>query len=754
MGDKPHSAEKPGALFSFNSSLAVTFQGSLPTARRFYFGPKSPAKCRTGSPAVNALRRMLYSVMFRQCKAVIRSLKARLLPVSPQVPETGALTHPPYRPDIDGLRAIAVLSVIGFHAFPDWVKSGFTGVDIFFVISGFLISTILFGSLEKNKFSFKEFYARRIRRIFPALIAVLAACLVLGGLVLLADEYKQLGKHIAGGAAFISNFLFWNESGYFDNAAETKPLLHLWSLGIEEQFYIFYPLALWIAWKRRFNLLAATVIIALVSFGANIYQHKTNPFADFYSPLDRFWELMAGSILAYMELHGRQTSHHARITGGPPKASFHLTTADLRAILGVILLGAGFMVITRETAFPGWLALFPVLGAAFLISAGRQAWFNRTVLSVRFLVWFGLISYPLYLWHWVLLSFARILEGQTPSREIRTAAVLVSVVLAWLTYRWAEKPFRFGPLGKIKIIFLLVLMAVIGCLGYNVYAHHGFLLRPLQRNTGEIFDYKRQWDGWQKCGIVTAAKPREGGCKTLKNTGSFEVVVIGDSHAGHLAAGLKQYFGNRKENVAILFHAGCYPSLPVSVDGTDYYKCGGLIEKAFQFSLNNEQTKLILVSGYAAVQIQKNRYFEAQTLGESEVRKNLAAFDAGMNKTLSKLAKSGKKIIYLIDNPELRNDPRACVDRGLPWIKPDCPVDISRKDVLARNGPYYAVMEKYKRLYPEIQFVSMADALCDTSTCHGVDDGQLLYATRDHLSPYGSRHVVQKIRENLDRALK
>jgi peptidoglycan/LPS O-acetylase OafA/YrhL len=162
----------------------------------------------------------------------------------------GHLTHPKYRADIDGLRAVAILSVVGFHAFPKLIHGGFIGVDIFFVVSGFLISTILFGSLEKDSFSFVEFYSRRIRRIFPGLIVVLIAAFTAGWFLLLADEYKQFGSHLAGGAGFISNLILWNESDYFDNAAETKPLLHLWSLGIEEQFYIIWPLLPWAGWKE------------------------------------------------------------------------------------------------------------------------------------------------------------------------------------------------------------------------------------------------------------------------------------------------------------------------------------------------------------------------------------------------------------------------------------------------------------------------------------------------------------------------
>ena len=175
--------------------------------------------------------------------------------------------HPKYRADIDGLRAIAVLSVVGFHAFPARLVGGFIGVDIFFVISGFLISTIIFSNLERGYFDLIDFYSRRIKRIFPSLLVVLLSCLLFGWFVLLANEYRQLGKHTAAGAGFISNLVFWNESGYFDSDSDTKPLLHLWSLGIEEQFYLIWPLVLFICWKIRQRLLVVTALVLLISFG-------------------------------------------------------------------------------------------------------------------------------------------------------------------------------------------------------------------------------------------------------------------------------------------------------------------------------------------------------------------------------------------------------------------------------------------------------------------------------------------------------
>ena len=203
-----------------------------------------------------------------------------------------------YRPDIDGLRAVAVLSVMTFHAFPTALGGGFVGVDIFFVISGFLISTIIFTSLEHNKFSFSDFYFRRILRIFPALSAVLLATFILGWSILDSYDYRQLGKHIAGGAGFVSNLLLWRESGYFDAAAETKPLLHLWSLGIEEQFYILFPVLAWLLWKTRIHPLGAVVLAGLLSFFLNLRLVESAPTTAFYMPQTRVWELLIGSALA------------------------------------------------------------------------------------------------------------------------------------------------------------------------------------------------------------------------------------------------------------------------------------------------------------------------------------------------------------------------------------------------------------------------------------------------------------------------
>lgn len=342
------------------------------------------------------------------------------------------------------------------------------------MISGYLISTIIFENLDKGTFSFAEFYARRIRRIFPALILVLAACFAFGWFALLADEYKQLGKHIAAGAGFISNFVLWNEVGYFDNSSETKPLLHLWSLGIEEQFYIVWPL-LWFAWKRKFNLLTITILVVIASFVLNIKGIKQDAVATFYSPQTRFWELLCGSLLAWFTLYKNDafTDTKTKIDGWLSSIIYRekqvldgKSLSNVLSFIGLFLLAYGFWRINKELKFPGKWALMPVVSAVLIITAGSKAWINRMVLSNKLAVWFGLISFPLYLWHWPLLSFARIIEGEVPARKIRIAAVVASILLAWFTVKVIEKPFRFGEQkAGLKLITLCGLLSALGLSG-------------------------------------------------------------------------------------------------------------------------------------------------------------------------------------------------------------------------------------------------------------------------------------------------
>ena len=388
------------------------------------------------------------------------------------------LSHPKYRPDIDGLRAIAVLAVVLFHAFPSSLRGGFIGVDIFFVISGFLISTIIYENVRNKTFSFQDFYSRRVRRIFPALLVVISVTFGFGFFILSADEFNQLGKLVASGIGFVANLVLWSESGYFDAATETKPLLHLWSLGIEEQFYIIWPLLLVFAWNKKINLFFVTILILVLSFTLNIFNIKADPVGTFYSPLTRIWELLFGSLLAWIMVFKKDrffnitnniNSLLLRIkifSNGDEK----FLLSNILSCIGILLFVIGFVCITKESIFPGFWALIPVLGTVLVIMAGPQAWINEKILSNKIAVWFGLISFPLYLWHWPLLSYGRIYYDKMPPEGFRWVAVLLSILLAWLTVKYIEKPFRYSKYQtRTKVIFLCSTAFCIAILGLITY---------------------------------------------------------------------------------------------------------------------------------------------------------------------------------------------------------------------------------------------------------------------------------------------
>jgi peptidoglycan/LPS O-acetylase OafA/YrhL len=358
-----------------------------------------------------------------------------------------------YRPDIDGLRAIAVGAVVAFHTFPNIFKGGFVGVDVFFVISGFLISGIIVDDIEEDQFSYLDFYKRRIRRIFPALLVVIAATLIAGWYVLLPDEFQRVGKDLAAGAGFATNFILWDEAGYFDAASETKPLLHLWSLAIEEQFYIVWPLVLGLIWKRQRGLLLATLSIASVSFAYNVFSiEHHHADAAFYSPLSRFWELMLGGVLAYLV---RQ------------KAQWLSGFRSLQCVFGLFLIAISIFFLNKAAAFPGFWALLPTLGAFFVISAGGYNWIGKRILGNPIMVGVGLISYPLYLWHWPILAFAKIVKGRLLTPGDRMMVIIASVALAFLTYRLIERPLRRSPDRRVPQ-GLLAAVAALGVIGLAI----------------------------------------------------------------------------------------------------------------------------------------------------------------------------------------------------------------------------------------------------------------------------------------------
>jgi peptidoglycan/LPS O-acetylase OafA/YrhL len=472
-----------------------------------------------------------------------------------------------YRPDIDGLRSIAVLSVIGFHLSPSAVPGGFVGVDVFFVISGYLISAIVFSEISNGEFSVIAFYERRIRRIFPALFGMLIGVSAVISFFLLPREFIDYAKSVIAATASLSNFYFWRHSSYFDSPM-SKPLLHTWSLAVEEQFYILFPIFL--VTTRRFfprRLKVGVVVLFFASLATSQLALFYNATTAFYMPYTRAWELLLGTIISL----------------GPfPNLRMQLTR-NIVSLLGIALIGYSIFGFSPQTPFPALGALGPCIGSALITGAGESgSSLVGKMLSCRPLVFVGLISYSLYLWHWPIIvlnglglpmnvtavvpdRWTFLLLSQTTNKIIE---VLVSFVLAVFSWRFIERPFRrhprrierrplFAVSAAVMVVLLLSSAAVIYARGFQgrfpVRAMQiaSFLVPPGASTLGQLGD----------CVITQGTRATVFENSHCLNTtgGKQTYVVLGDSHAGSLFAGLKALFPSTNFVLAGVW--GCRPSI-------------------------------------------------------------------------------------------------------------------------------------------------------------------------------------------------
>ncbi|MGJ4959439.1 acyltransferase family protein [Bradyrhizobium sp. HKCCYLRH2015] len=461
-----------------------------------------------------------------------------------------------YRADIDGLRAVAVLPVLFYHAFPAAVPGGFYGVDIFFVISGYLITGIIHKQMLSNRFSIADFYARRIRRIFPALITVVLVTFLIAWFFLPPRELKSLGTNIAGGAVFIQNFVLLGQVGYFDLAADKKPLLHLWSLAIEEQYYIVWPLLLMLigSWRRR--SLAITVALAAASFVACLIVQPRAPEYAFYLPVTRAWELLVGSGLA-LWVNGRSAE------AGPRPLIDVPLVRELVALAAMLAIVFAFWRYGRLTPHPGVHTLLPVLGAAALIATSGTL-VHRYVLSSTPAVFVGLISYPLYLWHYPLMAYARIQFIDAVPVWVMLAIIVASMVLAWATYRFIERPIRFGRrLVPLKVGGLVGGMVALGIVGVVADRTNGMPARIPAELRGFMLDGSETARFWRsdKCLL----KPDQSASEfspDCAGTGRHPLILVwGDSYAASLYPGLAHFGAERGFEVAEYTASACPPLL-------------------------------------------------------------------------------------------------------------------------------------------------------------------------------------------------
>lgn len=650
-----------------------------------------------------------------------------------------------YRADIDGLRAVAVWLVVLFHAFPSWASGGFIGVDVFFVISGYLITGILLNDLNNDKFSISHFYSRRIRRIFPALIVILIAALVVGERVLVAPEYQQLGRHVMAGMGFFANLTFYGEAGYFDQLSVMKPLLHLWSLAIEEQFYIFWPLILFGLWKctarRKAFFFCAIISLIFASFLTNIYLSETSPPADYYWTIARAWELLAGGLIAFVGHNTLQVCESQAIRG---------YAGEVAVSVGLLMLIIGAYLIAKDSSFPGWWSLLPVVGTA-LIVATPTSFVQRTILSHPLLIWFGLISYPLYLWHWPILSYLKILSGGR-GLEIQTSlmAISASVLLAWLTYEFVEKPVRFKTGGvKLKVGGLIGFAVLIAAIGRSIDVENGFPGREVNQHAVKFLNSIHWvWNESDGCQTIYGDVPLSPFC--FANSQDPQVFFLGDSHANQLVPGLVDKFG--------LISAGNgapTDGVAIKVEKMDHSWNRNLEswEKDKAFLLRKAgKIKVVIISaqwealttGSQLADIQNEEFGRISLTSTHPGEAGLSRLDLlerSLLRTISFIEQTGAKVVLVIDPPEISFLSVGCFRQNLLWSRA-CPSSISRSFVLDRQKGIREVFARIREKDPRVQIYDPTNLFCDDKLCYYFDnDGFPLYRDFTHITSAMSMRI-------------
>ncbi len=620
-----------------------------------------------------------------------------------------------YRRDIDGLRAISILFVLGFHFFSRYLSGGFIGVDVFFVISGFLISTIIFHELENGTFSYVTFYSRRIRRIFPALLLMLIVVYALGWFVLLSNEFKQLGKHITGGISFMANLILWSEDGYFGQSSQLKPLLHLWSLGVEEQFYLFWPILLGLFWRYRLGFILAIMAVLCLSFIVNLYGIRDLSSASlFYLPVTRVWELMLGGLLAYGFLH---------------KGSYFESKqyyVELRAWLGLLLLLISLLFINEQCIFPGFWALLPVTGALLLLST-PTAWLNRHVLSIKGLVYIGLISYPLYIWHWIFIAYANVFAINT--LMVKALSFTNTFILAVITYEFFEKPIRRA--GNKTVLLLLLLASIIWGLGLLT-----FLGKIAPRNDSpELEKIVQALDDHAGSETLETIVINGAALQAVKGNGG-KVLFWGDSfmeqYIPRIASLVRQQPSQFK--TAVFATIGACPPLP-NVYKTTHKSCSIEYKNAvINYALSSEIDTVVIAArwqGYFAEQeeniINNSGYYYLQGDQHYFLHENgqEAAWQA-LKKLLLQLTEH-KRVYLLLENPGgMAFSPKSLFEgtrfSGLTVKKTPAPVAYVDANPTLREKLLVLAQQT------QVQIIDPADYLCHAGKCPIVmADGTPIY---------------------------
>lgn len=659
-----------------------------------------------------------------------------------------------YRPDIDGLRAIAVMAVIFYHYFPGLVPGGFIGVDVFFVISGYLISSLIISELNNNSFSFKDFYQSRARRIFPALIVVLFLSVAFGWLTLLEAEFYLLGKHIYASSFFIQNIVLWSEVGYFDVSSNLKPLLHIWSLSLEEQFYIAYPILLWLGWRKsKLVTQILVLILAVLSFVTNVWGVGRYGSASFFLLPARTWEFLLGCMLILIPVYRDGLAGQFRIWPKLMTVGQKVFSGNVFAYIGLFMLLIGSFYLNGKDQYPGWRALLPCLATLLLIEAGSKSFVGESI-GGRIFVFIGLISYPLYLWHWPLLAFARIiLYPNEPTFYFKCTLLLLCMLLAWATFVYVESPVRFNKLKKtprtIVASLLLIAVAIIGLMVANK-----IIISRIGYEKANITLAQSDWSYPDDAGKQSNRVMLE--TRTIKGDNTKSMILIGDSH-------VKQYWSRfeylNKTDASlgsVTFAPSVCPPLPNIVRISEEGDCQKMFEEAMKLAGNVNIKHVIFGAYWEAYLIGHFGYNEKNFISDiadsRDLQKLPLKFDSEkvdnvfeeFKRNISQLILQGKKVTIILSNPTgPAYEPGRMIGSRIPLF-----MDVLKNDHFIYKGDFIAfvspVMNKLRLIASQTgaEIVDPVDFLCGVEKCYSTLAGDPIYMDGNHLrSTYVRDHA-------------
>ena len=673
-----------------------------------------------------------------------------------------------YKPHIDGLRALAVLPVIFFHAGFDYFKGGFIGVDIFFVISGYLITNIIIKDLSKKKFSLQNFYLRRARRILPALLFITLISILFATIFLPDKELKFVSKQAISVVLFVSNFFFWKNTGYFDPNSELQPLLHTWSLGVEEQFYILFPIFLILVWNffRKKLIFFLLIIIFLSLFlsqaGGNFklqnisnqYPFLILPFeffwqagsANFYLPFGRAWELLTGSLLSIYLSKNKIDDKK---------------TNNIFSIFGIFLIIISIITFSDNLQYPSIFTIMPVFGTILLIVFSTKSTLSFKLFSYKPLVFFGLISFSLYLWHQPLFAFSRIYSGINLLLYQKILIILLTISLSIFTWKYIEKPFRDQKIlnNKKTVIILLSKSLFIILLSLLIFfSKIKSFQEPIPNNILKTFQISNS----ENCFDLDYAHldKKKWFCEIGDESKKISFVIIGDSHALALKDAFNESGKIKNKKGILTGFSGCPGLLGINSIRPDrnIKNCKLLNEKLLKFIKDSKIKQLFLVSRWSYYTVgnyaRNNFNFvarEDKLFSNKEISKK--SIVSGIEKTVEEYEKLNVEVIFVHQTPDQIYEPRFAYQRSLNQNTKK--IDLKKLNSFGVDYKKHFNHQKYfrenlknvKNSYSNVKEMHFDDIFCNNSKCFLGSEYSSDYADKNHLSINGSMRTVNKIKD-------